>query len=130
MKTFLQSLLADVLVHLHEKNIIPSIDVDIQLDFPKEKSHGDVATNLALVLAKSAKKNPREVAQLIVDAISENDQIKKIEIAGPGFINFFLNADATALTSPVTAAYALSGIPSVSTAGSSTPTSELPSLIR
>jgi arginyl-tRNA synthetase len=56
---------------------------------PKDESHGDMTTNIAMLLAKSAKKNPRLVAQEIVDIIGVNPQyVSQVKIAGPGFINF------------------------------------------
>ena len=61
----------------------------------KMKKHGDFATNIAMQLARTVRKNPREVATLLVSKINDSD-IEKIEIAGPGFINFFLKP--TALT--------------------------------
>lgn len=62
------------------------------VEVPKDKEHGDFATNAAMMLTKQAKKNPREIAQAIADAINtENSIIEKIEIAGPGFINFYLS---------------------------------------
>lgn len=63
----------------------------IQLDRPRDKSHGDFASNLALMLAKPAKKNPRELAQALIDALPDNDVLAGCEIAGPGFINFRIN---------------------------------------
>lgn len=63
----------------------------IQLDRPRDKSHGDFACNLAMMLAKPAKRNPRELAQLIIDAIPANDVIAHCDIAGPGFINIAVN---------------------------------------
>lgn len=66
----------------------------IQIDATKDKKHGDYACNIALMLAKPLGKNPREVAQMIVNAIPASPVIEKIEIAGPGFINFFLTKDA------------------------------------
>jgi arginyl-tRNA synthetase len=72
-------------------------DVDVQLDRPRDQTHGDVATNLALQLAKPLKKKPREVAQAILDALdTPAGLIRKVEIAGPGFINFFLDEAAVA----------------------------------
>lgn len=59
----------------------------------KDASHGDLATNIALVMAKSAGMNPRELAQQIVEAIPENSSVSRVEIAGPGFINFFVASD-------------------------------------
>ena len=66
----------------------------IQVDHARDKSHGDFASNLAMMLAKPAKKNPREIAELIIANLPDNDVIDKVEIAGPGFINFYLKAGA------------------------------------
>ena len=62
----------------------------VQIDRTRDKSHGDLASNIALTLAKAAKKNPRKLAGLICAALPESDLVAKTEIAGPGFINFFL----------------------------------------
>lgn len=66
----------------------------IQIDATKDKQHGDFATNIALILAKPAGRKPREIAELIVGALPVSPIVKKVEIAGPGFINFFLAQDA------------------------------------
>lgn len=68
----------------------------IQVDRTKDKSHGDLATNLAMMLTKVAGKNPRELAQLIIDTLPASAFVAKVEIAGPGFINFFINDSALA----------------------------------
>ncbi len=60
----------------------------------KDPAHGDYASNIALVSAKIAKTNPRNLAEQIINALPKNDLIAKIDIAGAGFINVFLNADA------------------------------------
>jgi arginyl-tRNA synthetase len=60
----------------------------------RAKEHGDFATNAALLLAKPARKNPRALAEALVAALPQSTQIYKVEIAGPGFINFFLGAQA------------------------------------
>ncbi|MBF0161146.1 MAG: arginine--tRNA ligase [Magnetococcales bacterium] len=59
---------------------------------PREKSHGDFATNAALVLAKAARLSPRLLADRIVAALPEQQDVERWEVAGPGFINFFLSA--------------------------------------
>jgi len=65
--------------------------VDVQLERPKAPAHGDVATNLALWLANELKQKPRDVAAKLVAALElPTGLVKKIDIAGPGFINFFL----------------------------------------
>lgn len=64
------------------------------IEVPREKNHGDFATNAAMLLTKEAKMNPRQIAQLIVDNFdSNNTWVEKIDIAGPGFINFYLSPD-------------------------------------
>lgn len=65
---------------------------DFIVETPKDKAHGDFATNAAMLLTKQAKMKPREIAQAIVDNINqESHLIDKVEIAGPGFINFYLS---------------------------------------
>jgi arginyl-tRNA synthetase len=63
----------------------------IKLERPKDRDHGDYATSIALQLAKPAGKNPRDVAQIICDLLAGTEGISKVDIAGPGFINFTLN---------------------------------------
>ena len=63
----------------------------IPLERPKNRDHGDYASSIALTLAKSEGKSPRDVAKIIVDALEGHSAIAKLEIAGPGFINFTLN---------------------------------------
>lgn len=64
------------------------------IEVPKDKSHGDFATNAAMMLTKEAKMKPRDIAQAIVDHLNkESKLIASVEIAGPGFINFFLKQD-------------------------------------
>jgi arginyl-tRNA synthetase len=65
---------------------------EVALEVPKDKTHGDYATNIAMQLARVAKKAPRQIAETIVEKIDrEKAYIEKIEIAGPGFINFYLD---------------------------------------
>jgi arginyl-tRNA synthetase len=65
---------------------------EVLLEKPKEKSHGDYSTNMAMQLARIAKKAPRMIAEDIVQHLDQQQaSIEKIEIAGPGFINFFMN---------------------------------------
>jgi len=74
------------------KTIAPDIaDVNILLERPKSAEHGNFATNLALILAKPLKQNPRAIAASIIAALPASDYITKTEIAGAGFINFFLS---------------------------------------
>ncbi|MBA2175234.1 arginine--tRNA ligase [Halobacillus locisalis] len=65
---------------------------DVVLEQPKDKAHGDYATNMAMQLARIAKKNPRQIATELVEQFDKSKaSIEKIEIAGPGFINFYMN---------------------------------------
>ena len=65
---------------------------DVILEIPKEKSHGDYSTNMAMQLARVAKKAPRMIADDIVANFDQSKaSIEKMEIAGPGFINFYMN---------------------------------------
>ena len=91
MKQHIQTLLQHAIETLQQQALIPADHVPmLQIDRARDPSHGDFACNVAMTLAKMAKRNPRELAQLIVDAIPASDNISKIEIAGPGFINFFV----------------------------------------
>ncbi len=78
--------------------IVPEASPAILLERPKVAAHGDIATNVAMQLAKPAKRNPRELAQQIVDALTADpaagELIASAEIAGPGFINFRLSTAA------------------------------------
>lgn len=64
---------------------------DFLVEVPKEKNHGDYSSNIALVLSKQLGKNPRTLAQEIVTKLGAPDGIEKIEVAGAGFINFFIS---------------------------------------
>jgi len=92
MKAHIQQLLEQAIVSLKTQEIIPEdIQPRISIDRTKDKSHGDFANNLAMMLAKPAKQNPRALAELIVNNLPTSDLVVKTEIAGPGFINFFIN---------------------------------------
>lgn len=94
MKAHIQQLLEQAVISLKTQQIIPAeIEPRISIDRTKDKSHGDFANNMALMLAKPAKQNPRALAQLIIDNMPASDLISKMEIAGPGFINFFIAPD-------------------------------------
>ena len=91
MKNTIQTLLTQALSSLKTSGVIASdVSPNIQLSRTKDPSHGDFACNLAMMLAKPAKKNPRELAQLLIDALPTHADLDKVEIAGPGFINFFI----------------------------------------
>ena len=90
MKDYLTNLLNNAL-----KDLVKSFDKDvIQVSRPKQIQHGDFSTNVSLPLAKILKKAPIEIAKGIVDRIPSSTLIEKVEIAGPGYINFFLSSEA------------------------------------
>ena len=92
VKASLQNLLKDAALKGKELGILAFDTLpEINLEIPKDKAHGNFASNLAMVLSKSAKKPPREVAQSLIDNFEANSYLEKVEIAGPGFINFYLN---------------------------------------
>ena len=97
MKSHIESLLEQTLESFKQQGIVPAdFQARIQVDRTKDKSHGDLATNLAMMLTKVAQKNPRELAQLIIDTLPASSHVAKVEIAGPGFINFFIDDNALA----------------------------------
>ena len=95
MKKTLETLISQALTTLQTKGILDNtLNPTIHVERTRDSSHGDFATNLALVLAKSAKTNPRQLAQQLIEAMPVNDVVSKIELAGAGFINFFIDANA------------------------------------
>ena len=93
MKTQLQKAIAKALKKTTGLNIKPE---NILLEHPENEEFGDLSTNIALVLAKKLKKNPRDLAKLIVNELKNNltiQQFSNLAIAGPGFINFTFNKD-------------------------------------
>jgi len=63
----------------------------IEVELTKDPGHGDYASNIAMILASQVKKNPREIAMILLEGISDRDGVlDKVEIAGPGFLNFFV----------------------------------------
>ena len=103
MKQQLENLLQQAIQSLQADGVLAAdISPKISLDRTKSKEHGDLASNLALTLAKAAKMPPRDIAAKIITAIPDNNIIRECEIAGPGFINFFFNeAAATAVINTI-----------------------------
>jgi arginyl-tRNA synthetase len=87
----LAAAISDALADVPE---VPSDGVEVKVERPKNRDHGDYATNVALVLAKRAGIPPRDLAAKIVDVLQGNPGIEALDIAGPGFINITLAADA------------------------------------
>lgn len=95
MKDHLRDLLDQAVASLRDDGTLPAErDTEIQIDRTKDAAHGDFAANIALVLSKAAGLKPRDLAQRLVDALPESRHVSKVEIAGPGFINFFIDPAA------------------------------------
>ncbi|MCD7808556.1 MAG: arginine--tRNA ligase [Erysipelotrichaceae bacterium] len=89
----LKKVLKDAIIDL---GFVEDYDIDkIVIEIPKDKSHGDYSSNIAMQLTKLLRRNPREIASSIVEKVNKDEgNIDHIEIAGPGFINLFLRKDA------------------------------------
>ncbi len=76
-----------------QKGLLPKMPLPKghQISYPKQREHGDIASNLAMVSAGQAKMSPRVIAGILVDLLKNEPVFSKIEIAGPGFINFFIS---------------------------------------
>ncbi|PNK60456.1 arginine--tRNA ligase [Psychrobacter sp. FDAARGOS_221] len=91
----IQALLDSAAAALIQQNVLPSDwQNNSQITRSKSPEHGDYASNIALTAAKAAKTNPHALAEQLIAAMPDNDSIAKLEVAGPGFINIFLNNDA------------------------------------
>ena len=92
MKEQLSRLIQDALDSLvQEGRLAADIEPRVQIDRTRDKSHGDLTSNIAMTLARAAGKNPRELAAMICESLPAAPFIARTEIAGPGFINFFLS---------------------------------------
>lgn len=97
MKQQITLLLESAASNLKAEGFIPEDHaIKVSVENTRDKAHGDLATNLAMTLAKPCRSNPRAIAEKIIGAIPENLLIEKIEIAGPGFINFYLSGASNA----------------------------------
>ena len=94
------SILEEKLIKAISEVIVKKYNIElteglVMLELPKDKSHGQFTTNIAMRLSKNLGKNPRDIAnELVDDILSSNSDIEKIEVAGPGFINFFIKSDS------------------------------------
>jgi arginyl-tRNA synthetase len=97
LKQHIETLLREAVAALQTSGVLPAdVAPAYDIEHAKNKEHGDFATNLALALAKLARAKPRELAQQLVAALPASSKISKVEIAGPGFINFFVSTTASA----------------------------------
>lgn len=94
MKAHLTELLAQAAKSLTQNDDFDASNLAIQLERPKNKDHGDFSTNLAMLLAKPLRQNPRAIAESLIQALPTSAYVEKVEIAGAGFINFYLGAKA------------------------------------
>lgn len=95
MKHHIADLLGQAVAQLQQQGLLPADPPPaIDIERTRQKEHGDFACNVALTLARAAKAKPRDLAQKIVAALPPSAQVAKVEIAGPGFINFFLTPRA------------------------------------
>ncbi|MGO1073810.1 arginine--tRNA ligase [Lysobacter sp. CA199] len=96
MKATLNALVAQAIDALRAAGTVPA-DLptpDYVIERPKNRGQGDFSTNAAMLLAKPARSNPREIAQKLLDALPASADVAKVEIAGPGFINFYIDEAA------------------------------------
>ena len=92
MKQKVVALLQQAVEELIEQSVLQSDWIpEISVERTRDAQHGDFASNLAMMLAKSAKTAPRQLAEAIIAALPDDVSVEKVEIAGPGFINFFVN---------------------------------------
>src|SRR5580698_7793829 len=92
MKTVIEALLQRALDALPEELVpMASRDVGIEIESTRDAQHGDFASNLAIRLAKAARQNPRKLAEALLRALPHSPLVAKTEVAGAGFINFFLS---------------------------------------
>ncbi|MDX5374143.1 MAG: arginine--tRNA ligase [Pseudomonadaceae bacterium] len=97
MKDSIRHLIQQALTRLTAEGVLPAdLSPAIQVENTKDRSNGDFASNIAMMLAKPAGMRPRDLAEKLVAALPADAGIAKVEIAGPGFLNFFQNSDALA----------------------------------
>ncbi|WP_312151409.1 arginine--tRNA ligase [Pseudomonas sp.] len=97
MKDTIRQLIQQALTQLVTDGVLPEgLTPAIQVENARDKTHGDFASNIAMMLAKPAGMKPRDLADKLIAALPASADISKVEIAGPGFLNFFQNTDALA----------------------------------
>jgi arginyl-tRNA synthetase len=96
MKEQIQILLTQSLEVLVANDVLSEIPTNIRIDHSKDKVQGDFASNIAMMLSKQAKCSPRDLAEQIINNLPNSAEVDKVEIAGPGFINFFMSQGSNA----------------------------------
>lgn len=95
MKPTIAALISTAIRQLQQQGVIPTdLDIEPKIERTKNQTNGDYAANIALVLAKAAQQKPQALAKQILANLPANEHINKVEIAGPGFINFFVEQQA------------------------------------
>ena len=96
MKLKIENLILDAVRSAHQKGDLPSADIsEVEVEEPRADAHGDFSSNVAMVMASIQKMAPRKIAEAIIAHIQDPQElIEKTEIAGPGFINFFVKPSA------------------------------------
>ncbi len=96
MKNRIRKLILEAALRAHNKGLLPTAEFsDVILEKPKAEAHGDFSTNFAMVIASLQKMAPRNVARVIADQLDDSCRLlEKVEIAGPGFINFYVTPAA------------------------------------
>src|SRR6516162_9287760 len=84
--------LAEAVREALERAGLPPVDFrELAWDVPRDPGHGDYATNVAMLLAKAARRSPRQVAEAILAHLPPIEAVERVEVAGPGFLNVFLS---------------------------------------
>lgn len=97
MKDTIRQLIQNALERLTAEGILPNgLTPTIQVENTKDKSHGDFASNIAMMLAKPAGMKPRDLAEKLIAALPADPSVSQVQIAGPGFLNFFQNHEQLA----------------------------------
>lgn len=92
MKKRLEALLRTAVSTLKAEGVVPAgLEIAYQVERTRDEKHGDFAANVAMVVAKAARANPRQLAERMIAALPADSVVTKVEIAGPGFINFFID---------------------------------------
>lgn len=95
MRAHIEELVGQSLEYLKRDGVLPAdLRVPVTVERTRDRTHGDFACNIAMALARPVGRNPRELAELVRDRLPGSRRLEKVEIAGPGFLNFFLKRKA------------------------------------
>lgn len=91
MRQHIEHLVKVALKQLQDSGELPAIPAYVEVTPTKDNTHGDYATNIAMTISKAAEKSPRDIAERIKNTLQDTPYLEKVEVAGPGFINFYLS---------------------------------------